>query len=92
MTKHAKKHKIKEKLQCITENQHMLLAQDRQQQYEEVVELQNQGWKYADKKCRKLPMGEVPFSPVLNQAGAAIELWKGVKKKKLRCKFSMEKI
>ena len=92
MQEHAAQHKIQKKLDKIK----VAIAADEndnwKQDFEKVVELRNQGWKYADKGCRKLPMGKVPFSPTIKMAGASMELWQGVIKKKLHCRFSMSKI
>ena len=37
-------------------------------------------------------MGNTPYSPTMNKAGATIELWEGVIKKKKRCRFSQSKL
>lgn len=47
---------------------------------------------YADKHCRKLRVGGVAYSDTIAKAGKNIQLWKGVIKKKLGCKFSSEKL
>ena len=92
MKGHAKQNKIKKKLQHIMQIKDDVPDEEWQAQFEKVMEIRNQGIRYADQHCRKLPMGEVPFSPVVKQAGASIELWKGVIKKKQRCQFSMGRI
>ena len=89
---HAKQHKLNKKLKQIWQIKEEVPAEEWQQKFETIMELRNQGIRYADQHCRNLPMGEVPFSPTIKQAGATIDLWKGVIKKKQRCRFSMSKI
>ena len=48
--------------------------------------------KLAERKCRKLRMGNVPFSPALEVERKKISLWIAVKKKKLGCKSSTRNI
>jgi hypothetical protein len=47
---------------------------------------------YADKRCRKLCMGEVPFSPELSAARSQIKLWKAVISWKMGTKHNMKYI
>jgi hypothetical protein len=51
-----------------------------------------QGIRYADKKCRKLNMGGVPFSAEYAEITNEMELWRAVVTKKQQCRFSMSKL
>jgi predicted transposase YbfD/YdcC len=50
------------------------------------------GIEEADLKCRKLNMGNVPFSAKYKELTNKIELWKAVVTKKRHCKFSQGKL
>jgi len=43
---------------------------------------------YAEKKCRKLKSGSVPYTPELNNAGKIINVWNNVIRKKKGCNIS----
>jgi hypothetical protein len=45
-------------------------------EYEKLRRIRTDARRYADKKCRKLRMGGVPFSPEITQARTKIEMWK----------------
>ena len=92
MKAHAEHHKIKKKLNYLHRHKDQWHTAKWQRKMEKVMQLRNQGWKHADKHCRKLTMGQVHFSPCIKTAGANIALWKGVIKKKKGCKFSMSRI
>ena len=49
---------------------------------ERIDRLKEETEKSSKKRCRKLPMGEVDFSPTLNNLGKTSELWKLVIKAK----------
>jgi hypothetical protein len=61
-------------------------------EYEYIRSKRMEGIKLADLKCRKLHMGEVPFSAKYKELTSKIELWKAVVKKKRHCKFSQSKL
>ena len=61
-------------------------------EYNTVVRLRTDGMRRAENKCRKLKMGNVPFSPILELDRKKISLWNAVKKKKLGCKSSTRNI
>ena len=62
------------------------------QEYNTIVTLRTAGMDRAEKKCRKLKMGNVPFSPILELDRKKISLWTAVRKKKLGCKSSTRNI
>ena len=61
-------------------------------EYENILAIRAQALEYADKKCRKLKMGGVPFSPEFKKLSAHISLWEAVVKKKSGMVFSMSKL
>jgi hypothetical protein len=69
---------------------HMNLEQ--QKEYEDIRRLRMQGIKAADKGCRKLTMGNVPFSDKYKDITDKIELWRAVITKKSYCKYSQSKL
>jgi hypothetical protein len=61
-------------------------------EYGKIMQIRNQGIKYADKNCRKLTMGNVPFSPTIIATCEILQLWKGIKTRHAGRKFSLKKI
>ena len=57
-------------------------------EYERIRQLRLQGIKLADSKCRKLNMGEVPWSMTLQAARDTIELWSNMVSRKRGTKVS----
>ena len=60
-------------------------------EYGKIMQIRNQGIKYADKNCRKLTMGNVPFSPTIIATCEILQLWKGIKTRQAGRKFSLKK-
>jgi hypothetical protein len=56
--------------------------------YEKIDELRCTGVQRAEKKCRKLCMGQVAFSPILHQARCTIKAWSLTEKKKKGLRIS----
>ena len=63
-----------------------------QQEYSKIMNLRNQGIQHADKHCRKLTMGNVPFSPDIIATCEKLQMWKGIRTRKTGRKFSLKKI
>jgi hypothetical protein len=61
-------------------------------EYEDIRNQQMEGIQLADQQCRKLHMGQVPFSTKYKEITNKIELWKAVTTKKWYCKFSQSKL
>jgi hypothetical protein len=61
-------------------------------EYEKIRKIRMNARKYADKRCRKLHMGNVPFSEELAKARTLIELWKTIYSWKLGKKGNMKRI
>ena len=59
-----------------------------EKEYEVIRNLRKQGIQLADSKCRKLHMGEVPWSMTLQSARDEIELWTNVVSRKRGTKVS----
>lgn len=54
-----------------------------QDEMETLDALRQEGMRLADKKCRKLPMGKVEWSPAIQKARELLELWGLILKKKI---------
>lgn len=52
------------------------LDQNQVQEFEKILKLRTEGFNYAEKRCRKIYCGQVPFSPTVQKAKLEIELWK----------------
>ena len=61
-------------------------------EYEKLRRIRQDGRKYADKNCRKLNMGGVPYSVELAQARKTIEMWKAIVSWKKGRKINMKYI
>ena len=61
-------------------------------EYEKLRTIRMEARKFADKHCRKLYMGEVPYSPELSSARSTIELWKAIVSWKMGRKHNMKQI
>jgi hypothetical protein len=68
------------------------MSPDQITEYEYIRQKRLEGIELADLKCRKLCMGNVPFSAKYQRLTARIELWKAVIKKKRHCKYSQSKL
>ena len=60
--------------------------------YNKLLDLRMQGIKQADKKWRKLIMGGVPYSKVVQNCQQEITLWNAALTRKKGCKYSSRKI
>ena len=61
-------------------------------EYEKIAELDVQCRRFAEKRCRKLHMGQVPFSDTLRKADQAVQLWLLLRKKRTGNRASVKKI
>ena len=89
---YIEEHRIRERIFALEEAANGKLSKDQEKEYESLLKLKKKGIDYADKHCRKLRMGAVPYSDVIKQAGTRIELWKAVITKKSGTKYSMTKL
>jgi hypothetical protein len=65
-----------------------LLSFFQQQEYEDMDHLRCQGVMLAERKCRKLRMGQVSYSPEIQQARLSIDAWSLLRKKAIGLKTS----
>ena len=65
---------------------------DDQLEYENIATLDAQCRRHADRRCRKLRMGQIPFSDELKRADSAVQLWLLMKKKRQGNRASTAKI
>ena len=63
-----------------------------QTEYETLAQLDLQCRRYADRRCRKLRMGNTPFSDTLKKADQAVQLWLLLRKKRNGNRASIKKI
>ena len=68
------------------------LTPPRRKLYEELDKLRYESMKEAEKKCRKLKMGGVPWSPQLQRARDSILFWTLIQRKQKRCHISTRRI
>jgi hypothetical protein len=76
---------LQENLTCPLTEQHII-------EYEKLHRIRKDALLYADKKCRKLRMGGVPFSIELTKARTEIEMWKAITSWKLGRKVNTKHI
>jgi hypothetical protein len=67
-------------------------SKDNEQKFNKIMEQRKQGLQIADKYCRKLKMGGVPYSGKYKRSVSRIAVWKAVITKHKGCKFSMSKL
>ena len=92
LKEHMEEHKIVEKLSDLNQQISGPLTKEQQETYEKLDRLIIEGKTMAEKKCRKLHKGEVPFSPQVNQFGAMIQFWRLVRRQSLRQKHSSQQL
>ena len=87
-----KQHNVLQRIEQLNRTFHTPLLPHEIVELEKLDNISTFAVKYADKRCRKLHMGQVPFSDTIKKAGTAINLWKLVIRKKLRCNVSSKLI
>jgi len=75
LKEYMKKHKVKEKVTNLQKNIQIPMSKENIAQFEALDKIRLRGIKQAEKKCRKLKMGRVPWSPKLSQARKEIVYW-----------------
>ncbi len=88
----AREHNIESRIFYLESVARRPLTTEQGLEFEKLLRLKRQGIAYADKRCRKLRMGSVPFSDKLKEAGTKLALWEAVVTKKTGTKFSMNKL
>ena len=61
-------------------------------EYKKILNIRSQAIEYADKQCRRVFLGNVPFSLNLKQASKQVELWKAAQTKKSGAQYSTNKL
>ena len=89
---YIEKNKLDVKLYKLEQEAQNPLSPQQKLLYNSILQQRQDGIRYADKRCRKLNMGNVPFSDKLKEAGIKIELWNAVITKKSGAKYSMSKL
>ncbi len=88
----VRKRKLDERIFRVEASMMLPLPKHLADEYDAILKQRRQAIEYADRHCRKLTMGHVPYSPEVSIAGAKIELWKGVITKKKHAKYSQGKL
>jgi hypothetical protein len=91
-TKFIKQHKLHTKLFQLEGAMGQALTPTQATAYEQYLTLRHKGIILAEKRCRKLKMGMVPYSEEINTCRLTIQLWRAVITKKKGCKYSNNKI
>ena len=71
--KYLKQHKLGEKVQQLRQQLSGELTKEQQLEYERIDKKRSEGAPYAESRCRKLKMGQVPFSDKLQAASAIVD-------------------
>ena len=83
LNQHMETHNIFYKLQTLetAATYQERLTPQQQDQLEQIDDVVSDGMRYAEKKCRKLAMGGLDFSPEMLQAWDTLQLWDMVKQR-----------
>ena len=87
-----RKHHLEERLYSLQSRLTEPISINDAKEYESILNTRSNAIAYADKRCRKVFMGAIPFSVDLKLASKRLELWKAVLTKKLRSHYSMNKL
>ena len=79
------------RLQCQSKTAH-ITVREIQKEYEAIDKLREKGMHYAERRCRKLKMGGVPWSPKIKKARDTILFWTLVIKYRKKCHVSVRRI
>jgi hypothetical protein len=91
-TNYIKYHKLHSKVYQIEKEMGAYLTPHQAASYEQILLMRNKGMLLAERRCRKLRMGMVPYSTELNKFRSEIQLWRAVIIKKKGCKYSNNKL
>ena len=92
LQKYLRKHKVKEKVIALKNTVTIPMSQEHIIQFEKLDTIRLEGIRHAEKKCRKLKMGKVPWSPELSKARKEIEYWNMLLRKKKSLKTNTKKL
>ena len=86
--KFAIKHNLSQRIFNLENKVTCLIPETHRLEAEAIASLREQGIQYADKQCRRLFQGLVPFSPEVNNLMLQVRFWKLALDKKLGRKIS----
>ena len=87
-----KRHKLRQRVLKLEEDAEFPPSAESRQEYERLDTLRIQAIRYADRRCRKLCMGKVPWSPELKSRRDKIRLLRALIKRRQRLKVSSRMI
>ena len=88
LEKQYNEHNTLQRIETLNSTFHTPMLQEEIIELEKLDRIATDAVLYAEKHCRRLCMGMVPFSDKRQKAGEKIELWKLVIRKKLGCNVS----
>ena len=72
----AATHKLADRIAELRMEPSTRLTKAQQIEYEKIDQLRTEGEKFAERRCRKLRKGQIPFSPQLKLAAAKVDLYR----------------
>ena len=91
-TTFIRKHHLEERLYSLQNRLTIPILAADAIEYETILNIRTTAIAHADKRCRKVFMGAIPFSVELKLASKRLELWKAALTKKSRSHYSMNKL
>ena len=82
LKQHFVRHRLLPRLHMLYRHSGLPLSLPQQQELETIDRLKSDGMRYAEKHCRTLAMGQVDFSPPLDEARDLKNLWLAVVRKR----------
>ena len=86
------KHKLPQKAYALQQNIESPPSPEHTNEFETIDLLRLEGIQFADKKCRKLHMGTVPFSPQYKRLMDEISLYHYAIKRRLKCHTNLQRL
>ena len=86
-----KKHRLESRLYTLQSKLTIPIKPEDAAEYETILNIRTNAISYADKRCRRIFMGNTPFSDKLKLSSKQLEFWKAAKTKKTGAKYSMRK-
>ena len=87
-----KRHKLDTRSAKLQQNATFPLTPQAAHEYEKLDKIRIEGMKYAEKRCRRLKMGGIPWTPELTDIRVGIEVWMLVLRRNRGCKVSAKTI
>ena len=83
-----KRHNLDTRSAKLQQNATFPLTLQAAHEYEKLDKIRIEGMKYAEKRCRRLKMGGIPWTPELTDIRVGIEVWMLVLQRNRGCKVS----